>query len=305
MPANISFSAIHSFTIVAKELSFSRAAEVLHITPSAVSHQMKQLENQLGVSLFHRKAQGVQLSQAGIALQQHASKGIKNIQYGIEQSQFASQQQKLVIAVIPSLLQLWLIPRLTDFYEQYPNIELELVALDQLADFSTEQFDGHIHFGSGQYNNLKTKLLSGEQVYPVCHPQLLKQTTEYSLATLINQYKLLFYKAGTEDEPGGINWSDWLQYFEIEKPAVPNKLSFSHVAMALAAAKHQQGIALGWHHMVKDDLDNGQLVRLSNSHLDTTYNYYLVAPDKSWHNQPFNNLSSWLEQQMSDSSKDV
>ena len=125
MLGKISFSAIHTFTLVAKELSFTRAAELLHITPSAVSHQMKLLEAQLGVTLFHRKAKGVRLSLAGETLQQHAASGVRDIQHGIQQSQFAGQKEKLVVAVVPSFCQLWLLPRLPDFCEQNPNIEIE------------------------------------------------------------------------------------------------------------------------------------------------------------------------------------
>lgn len=93
MSNNISFSAIHTFTVVAKELSFTRAAEILHITPSAVSHQMKLLESQMGVTLFYRQSKGVRLSLAGDTLKQHATTGVRNIQHGIIQSQFSSQKK--------------------------------------------------------------------------------------------------------------------------------------------------------------------------------------------------------------------
>lgn len=149
--SNISLSAIHTFTIVAQELSFTRSAEILHITPSAISHQMKLLENQMAVTLFHRQSKGVRLTLAGEKLQQHATSGMRNIQHGILQSQFASQKEKLSIAVIPSLCQLWLMPRLVDFARQHPQIELELTAIDQLVNFNSGQYDAHIHFGTGDY----------------------------------------------------------------------------------------------------------------------------------------------------------
>jgi DNA-binding transcriptional LysR family regulator len=298
MTANVSFSAIHTFTVVAKELSFTRAAEILHITPSAVSHQMKLLEAQLKVALFHRKSQGVRLSLAGQALQRHATTGMRNIHYGIQQSQFASQKDKLVIAVIPSLCQLWLIPRLSDFCAQFPHIELELIALDKLADFTQQQFDGHLHFGSGDYKGLTANFLTNESVYPVCHPDLLNTAQHQTLVSLLKQHTLLLYKAGLEDEPGGVSWADWFQHFSIDKPQQMSKMWFSQVAMTLMAARQKQGIALAWHQMVADDIASGQLCRLGNQQLDTSYNYYLVAPAKSWQNQSFNTFSSWLQQQI-------
>jgi DNA-binding transcriptional LysR family regulator len=300
---NISFSAIHTFTIVAKELSFTRAADILHITPSAVSHQMKLLENQMGVTLFHRQSKGVRLSLAGETLQQHATSGVRNIQYGICQSQLASQRDKLVIAVIPSLCQLWLMPRLLDFCYQHPQVELELVALDQLADFTTGQYDGHIHFGTGDYQGCEAKFLCNEKVYPVCHPDLVKETGNNAVKSLIKEHKILIYKAGIEDEPGGVSWGNWLRHFVIEKPKELNQMWFSHVSMTILAAKQKQGIALGWHQMVIDDISKGHLCRISEEELSTSYNYYLVAPSRSWKNQTFALFSLWLEEQMSVDSK--
>jgi len=298
MSNNISFSAIHTFTVVAKELSFTRAAEILHITPSAVSHQMKLLESQMGVTLFYRQSKGVRLTLAGDTLKQHAISGVRNIQHGIIQSQFSSQKEKLIIAVIPSLCQLWLMPRLQYFCKKHPHIELELVALDQLADFNTGQYDGHIHFGIGDYQGCEAKFLCSEKVYPVCHPEIIKETGEDKLTELLMDHQLLIYKAGIEDEPGGVSWGNWFRHFSLEKPQEVNQMWFSHIAMALAAAKQKQGIALGWHMMVKNDLLMGDLVRLDNSELATTYNYYLVAPNRSWKNTSFTLFSSWLSEQM-------
>lgn len=298
MKNNISFSAIHTFTVVAQELSFTRTAKILHITPSAVSHQMKLLENQMAVTLFYRQSKGVRLSLAGKRLQQYATSGVKNIQHGILQSQFASQNEKLIIAVIPSLCQLWLMPRLVNFSRQFPEIELELVAVDQLVDFNTGQYDAHIHFGAGDYKGCEAKFLRNEKIYPVCHPDLIKDTTKNTFQALIKEHQLLIYKAGIEDEPGGVSWGSWLRNFSIEKPAELSQMWFSHVSMTILAAKLKQGIALGWHQMVRDDISNGQLCKLTDNEISTSYNYYLVAPNRSWKNKYFNHFSSWLEKEM-------
>jgi DNA-binding transcriptional LysR family regulator len=261
---------------------------------------MKLLESQMGVSLFYRLSKGVHLSLAGETLQQHTASGVRNIQHGIIQSQFANQKQKLVIAVIPSFCQLWLMPRLTDFCHKFPHIELELIAIDQLVDFNTRSYDAHIHFGSGNYHGCEAKFLANEKIYPVCHPELLEETRSQSVEVLIKKKKLLMYKAGIEDEPGGVSWGSWLQHFAIEKPAELTQMWFSHVSMTLLAAKLKQGIALGWHHMVIDDIANGELCRLGNDEMSTTYNYYLVAPNKVWKNEAFTHFSLWLTDQMSD-----
>lgn len=299
MTSSISYSAIHTFTVVAQQLSFTRAAEVLHITPSAVSHQMKLLESQMGITLFVRQSKGVSLTLAGKALFGHALSGIKNIQHGITQSQFASQKEKLVIAVIPSLCQLWLIPRLMDFCDSHPHIELELVAVDQLVDFNTSTFDGHIHFGAGDYRIHQALFLSSEVVYPVCHPDLLTSNESNNVGEIIRNNRLLNYKAGVEDEPGGVSWIDWFNFFSIEKPFHLNQMWFSHVAMATTAAKQKQGVVLGWHRMVQDDIAQGLLSRMTEHNIQTSYSYYLVAPQRSWRTKSFNTFSAWLAKQFS------
>lgn len=299
MTSKISYSAIYTFTVVAKELSFTRAAELLHITPSAVSHQMKLLESQLGVSLFHRKSKGVYLSVAGEALQQHANSGVHDIQQGIQQSQFAAQSEKLVIAAIPSFCHLWLLPRIHLFCDAHPAIELEIVALDRLANFAIEAYDAHIHFGSGVYKEIKAKLLAIERIYPVCHPALVRQHNTSSLTRLLEHSRLLHYKAGLEDAPGGVSWADWLNHYHI-KPG-QNQMWFSHVSMALNAAKQKLGIALGWHHLVNDDIQTGQLIRLSQDVMTPCYRYYLAAPEVSWQNSTFQLFADWLMEQMAES----
>ena len=298
MKKHFSISAIETFTVVAQELSFTRAADVLHITPSAVSHRIKLLEQQLGVQLFSRLSKGVRLSLAGETLQHHAIVGMKNIQHGIQQSQFASKKDKLVIAVIPSLCQAWLIPRLADFSRQCPQIELELIVSDQLADFSKAQIDAHIHFGSGDYQGLESVFLSRERVYPVCHPELLLSLANPCLSELLKQRQLIHYKAGIEDQPGGISWADWLQKFDIDKPAELQQIWFSHVSMAVTTAIHGQGIALGWHKMVSEEIETGKLAKLNDEYLQTTFSYYLVAPTTAKNNPAFILFCNWLEQQM-------
>jgi len=298
MKKHFSISAIETFTVVAQELSFTRAADVLHITPSAVSHRIKLLEQQLGVQLFSRLSKGVRLSLAGETLQQHAMAGMKNIQHGIQQSQFASKKDKLVIAVIPSLCQAWLIPRLADFSQQCAHIELELIVCDQLADFSKAQIDAHIHFGSGDYQGLDAVFLSRERVYPVCHPDFLLGVATPRLSELLKHRQLVHYKAGIEDQPGGVSWADWLQKFEVDKPAELQQIWFSHVSMAVAAAVHGQGIALGWHKIVSQEIAAGKLQKLSDDYLQTAFSYYLVAPTQTRKNPAFVLFSDWLQQQM-------
>ncbi|MEH6442811.1 MAG: LysR family transcriptional regulator [Oceanospirillaceae bacterium] len=298
MNNTVSLSAIASFTVVAQELNFTRAADVLHITPSAVSHRIKLLEKQLGVELFIRQSQGVKLTLAGQALLKHSTLGMKNIQYGIQQSQFANKAEKLNIAVIPSLSQTWLIPRLCSFKKAYPQIEIELIHSDQLVDFSNTQADCHLHFGSGHYQGLEAVFLSHEIAFAVCHPQLIEDSCSSELNDLIQHNDLLHYKAGIEDQPGGIGWAQWLEEFSIDKPENLQHSWFSHVAMVLCSARHGQGIALGWGKIVEQDLAAGNVVKIGSKTMQTKYDYYLVAPQANWKNPAVMVFKQWLVTQM-------
>lgn len=297
MSNSFSYSAIHTFTVVAQTLSFSRAATILHITPSAISHQMKLLESQLQVSLFIRQSKGVQLTDAGRALVKQASKGVALIQDGVAKSISTVKQRTLHIAAIPSLAQSWLLPRLTAFYDMNPDINIVLHAQDQLIDFSASHIDAHLHFGAGHYPHAHAQFLSHEYIYPVCHPDILNAEPKKALPELIEHYPLLQYGAGIEDAPSNITWQDWFLDHQISIPNTVLYRHFSHVNLALEAAKHKQGLALAWFHIAFNDLEKRILVPMDNQAKRLNYGYYLVSDSDLNAPSDLHIFSSWLQQE--------
>lgn len=297
---NLPLSALQTFAIAAQEANFTRAADVLHITPSAVSHRIKKLEKKLMVTLFIRQAKGVTLTQAGETLLTHINIGMKNIHQGMELCQFSSQRQKLCIAVIPSLGLSWLTQRLSSFYISHPQIELDIVLSDQLVDFDARQVDAHIHFGSGDYYALKSLYLSGESIYPVCHPDFLPAGKPTSVIQLLNKYPLLHYKAGLEDRPGGVGWAQWFEYFQLTKPVEIHQRWFSQVNMCISAACYKQGIALGWDKIVGEEIKAGNLRKIAGQAMNSEFNYYLVMPHKHSSNPNMQLFTKWLIKQFYD-----
>ncbi|NRA18968.1 MAG: LysR family transcriptional regulator [Oceanospirillaceae bacterium] len=291
---NLPLNALQTFAIAAQEGNFTRAADILHITPSAVSHRIKTLEKHLMVVLFTRQAKGVTLTQAGETLLAHINIGMKNIHQGMELCQFSGLRKKLTIAVIPSLGLSWLMMRLNSFNLEHPDIELDLIISDQLVDFSSQSIDAHIHFGNGDYYGLNSRYLSGEIVYPVCHPDLLSGATKPSLTQLLDQHPLLHYKAGIEDAPGGVSWAHWFEHFSLTKPANNRQLWCSHVGMTMSAARYKQGIALGWDKIVAEDIRSGNLVKVGKSALHARFSYYLVTPNRQSPNPQLQAFSAWL-----------
>ncbi|MCF2857660.1 LysR substrate-binding domain-containing protein [Pseudoalteromonas sp. SMS1] len=286
---NFSMTALQTFSVVTKELNFSKAAEVLNISPSAVSHQMKLLESQLGVSLFHRKSKGVMLTDTAEQLAEKVNKGFELIDFGIGAAQQTDSIQRIVLAVVPSLLEHWLIPRLNDFYDAFGHVDLHLIAADQLVDFNQRHIHGHLHFGHGQQAELTSVFMAHEYVYPVCSPSYEK--------TLLESECLLSYAGGAEDAPSNMSWATWFKHQSLVLPKQPRYRRFSHVGHTLNAAKHGQGIALCWHHIASAQLADGALLRLPFTAIQLPFSYHLMMPKDIATRPIMQQITRWLASQ--------
>ncbi|MBB1487190.1 LysR family transcriptional regulator [Oceanospirillum sediminis] len=304
MPDHISLTAIRTLAIVAHELSFSRAAEQLHISPSAVSHQMKQLEQQLGYALFVRHSQGVELTQAGRELARYARQAMQQVDTGLKKARQQSQKTTLTLAVTPSLAQSWLIPRLNSFYQIAPDTELKLLARDALTDFNQQDTDLHLHFGDGQAVGLRSEFLMAESMVAVCHHRLISpsedssnQSDALSLRQRLEkgEIPLLHYQAGEEDAPGGLSWQDWFSRNNLTMASDQPHYHFSHLQMVLEAARCQQGIALVWENLLTPA--DTALIRLPFDPIALKYGHYLVAPEHHWQRDDIKQFSQWLKSQ--------
>jgi len=294
LDGGVSLAALRTFAVVAEQQSLSRAADVLCISQSAVSHQMKLLEQQLNQSLFVRRHRGIKLTEAGRQLASHASMAMAQLQHGLDKVRLSSQQQSLRVAVIPSFASCWLMPRLGDFYQRYPDIALHLIAQDALADFQTQQVDLHIHFGKGHYIGLETEFLMYERAVPVCG-EMLKPPED--MRDWLPKQRLLHYDAGSEDRPGGLDWTRWLTEQNFDASQFRQHSWFSHVALAVQAAEQGLGVALGWHSVIYEGLSSGRLIRCGEDSERFDYGYYLVKPEG--HNaEPIELFSKWLLQQV-------
>ncbi|MBY4676485.1 LysR substrate-binding domain-containing protein [Marinobacterium arenosum] len=295
MNPHISLAALKTFAEVAEQQSLSKAAASLCISPSAVSHQMKLLEQQLGLKLFQRRAHGIQLTAAGEQLAQHASRAMQQVRLGVRKACQLSDRSRLVVAAIPSFCQQWLTPRLMRFNQLHSDIELHLIAQDRLADFNQQAIDLHIHFGDGQAIGLHSELFLTEQAVPVCHPAMLEPYSgPFDLLCSANS-RLLHYQGGDEDQPGGISWSEWLVRHNLQPHPQQQHSWFSHLSLAINAARHSQGIALGWRSLIEQELASGELVPLAAEGTPLKYAHYLVAPEHSWENPALQQFIEWLK----------
>jgi LysR family glycine cleavage system transcriptional activator len=266
-------NALRAFEAAARHLSFVRAAEELHVTPAAISQQVKLLEDHLGTSLFHR-GKKLALSDAGNAALPLVSEAFDQIERAMLKMRPNSLGDALVISAPPAFAARWLIPRLEDFQSRHPNIELRLHATKRLVNFQVEDVDVAIRFGAGSYPDLIVERLMPETIIPVAAP---------ALAAIINAPDDLINCTLLEDEwhvDNGVfpDWATWLATLGVNNVAPLRVRQFGDANLTIQAAISGLGATLSWYSLVVDDLKAGRLVRLLDQSIPSTLGFDLVMP---------------------------
>ena len=268
-------NALRSFEAAARQLSFSKAAEELYVTPAAVSHQIKALEEWLGVNLFRRMNRAVMLTDEGQSYVVGVRDGLHLLSSATEKLMKQDASGALHVDTMPSFAARWLLPRLSRFRDEHPDIDVRLSASDQLTDFDRSDVDIVVRYGNGNYPGLRVeKLLTEDVLFPVCSPSLL--TGEHPLRTPEDlQYHTLLH------DDMRIDWDTWLTVAGVENVDPKKGPSFNDSSMVLTAAMAGQGVALGRSTLAADDLIAGRLVRPFNQQpLKAGHAYYIVCPEE-------------------------
>src|SRR4051794_36642926 len=167
-------NSLRAFEAAARHLSFAEAAAELHVTPAAISHQIKALEADLGVKLFRRFNRAVRLTDAGQACLPGLRDGFERIAEAVARARQGDSVGVLTVTASPAIAAKWLVPRLERFRERHPSIDLRIDASMRLVDFTREDVHVGLRYGGGKYPGLHTELLLRSEVFPVCAPALLK-----------------------------------------------------------------------------------------------------------------------------------
>jgi len=271
--ARLPLNAVRVFEAVATQRSFSEAANVLHVTTAAVSMQIKSLEQYLQVKLFHRNRRDVQLTTDGESLLPYVRRGLDELEFGFRAIK-SVRSGPLVISVLGSFLQAWLLPRLTTFDEEVrPNIDLQIRASAELADFARDDVQVAIRFGRGSWPRVHAEWLMDEWVVPVCTPQLLKRHGRLGGLGDTGSYPLVHCSS----EP----WDIWLTGGDEDKEAWPTTTgpSFDNSVAVVHAAKQGLGLALARWSLAADELAKGHVVLAHPHALRFTRSYYFVCPE--------------------------
>ena len=281
-------NALRAFEAAGRHLSFTKAAEELHVTPAAVGHQVKVLEDYLGVQLFRRLTRAIALTDAGQDLLPGLRDGFVRIEEAVERLRGLEERGVLNVSAAQSLMAKWLVPRLDRFHKAYPDIDLRIFSTGRLVDFARDDVDVAVRYGLGHWPGLRVDLLRTEEMFPVCSPALLEGPHPLKTPDDLRHHVLL--QEGTPI----FDWRMWLLAAGIDDIDPTRGPSFSHAHLLYQAAIVGQGVAIGATPMVDDDLAAGRLVKPFELTISVDWAFYVVCLEKRQDEPNIVALRDWL-----------
>ena len=256
------FKALRAFEVAARLGSFAKAAELLCVTPAAVSHQIKILEEYVGHLLFERLPNGLELTAEGRTLLPGTMAGFDSIEnaVGLLRKRRPRAHEVLLVSALPSFAQEWLMPRLVDFRERHPEIDVLVQTEYRMVNLDDDEVDVAIRFGRAGFGpTLKADLLARETVTPVCSPSLLSRPAGTYVPKDLSGFTLLNSSVRMVHEPW-MSWDLWLEEAGLSADDLDTGMSFSDPLLILRSAVAGRGIVLGRSMLIHDHLVSGRLV---------------------------------------------
>lgn len=277
---------LRTFEVAARCLSFTQASLELHVTPSAISHQIKLLEDDLGVRLFRRDNNRLLLTDAGAYLLPQCATLFTELMNAAQKVREMGMGRPLNIALRPYFAQKWLLPRMADFWQKHPDIELALHHTIHMPAFTDDSIDLAIAWSDGNFPGLESRLLVNGDLTPVCNPRILKPNHGNLSPDLLADHVLL-------DEETPANWDRWLELAGIAKLRPRKRIGIDDTNVRLHAAVDGQGFMLTCLSLLERELREGILVAPFDLALPH-YSYYLIYKSDSATNQKTQTFIDWL-----------
>ena len=266
-------NALRAFEASARQLSFTRAAEELFVTQAAISHQIKSLEEYLGIKLFMRKNRSLLLTEEGQSYFLDIKDVFNSIHDATEKLLARGAKGAITVSLQPSFAIQWLVPRLNAFNALHPDIDVRIKAVDQPDNSLTEDVDVAIYHGRGRWSGVHADKLHTEYLVPVCSPLLLQGKKPLNTANDLAHHNLLH-------DTSRRDWKRWFKEAGIKGVNVNHGPIFSHSAMVVQAAVHGQGVALTNSILAKPDIDAGRLVCPFKNVLVSKNAFYIVCREQ-------------------------
>ena len=297
-------NALTAFEAASRHLSFARAAEELNVTPAAISQQIRSLEDQLGIALFHRRPRGLALTAAAESGLPLLREGFANLRHGVGRMRGEARQSSLNVWTAPSFASKWLVPRLQRFAASHPDITLCIMASTDLMDtsgaastmpataFREHDVDVAIRFGKGLYPGCRVEKLMPAAAVPLCSPALLRQGRHpLRRPDDLRHHTLLHDDTPYEGRP---DWASWLAAAGIAGIDSGRGIHFNHVSLALEAAVDSQGVVLSIAQLAANDIRAGRLVIPFDVQVPLDYAYHLISLEDSPNAVNVDAFRTWL-----------
>lgn len=271
-------NALRAFEATARHLSFKRAADELSVTPAALSHQIRTLEDFLGERLFDRKARGISLTPQGNLLYPGLHAAFLQIRQSVDLLDRDVSERILVVSAPPGFTSKWLAPRLYRFLMAHPNIDTRISASRELANFTTDGVDVAIRNATDRQPGLWMRKLMDMHVAPVASPRLVKDLGGLPTPADLKRAPLI-HDGMQGGLPGMPTWEDWLAAAGVSGVDLSRGLRFSSIDHALEAACEGAGVLLAQRELAHDDLRTGRLVEPFDLILPSERHFAIVCPD--------------------------
>ena len=278
-------NALRSFETVARHLSFTKAAIELHVTPAALSHQLRTLEDHLGIALFHRRARSIELTPAGRLLYPGVHGGFDQIRAAVERVSRAETNRVLVISAGPGFTAKWLAPRLYRFVEAYPDIDARISAGSLPIDIAAADVDIAIRVSTGDHPGLHVERLMEERILPLCSPRLLEGENGIRSPQDLSRFPLIHIDL-PPPAPQGATWSYWFEQAGITGIDADRGLRFNVVDHAHDAAIAGAGVVMAHKVIASYDIAAGRLVAPFGPELPMFGRHYHLLCTKGQESSP-------------------
>ena len=277
--------ALRAFEAAAREKSLSRAADALNVTHGAISHQIKALEDDLGVALVERAGRGIRLTDDGERFATRVRAAFAELSSGVQDIAHRANPRRLRVSCTPSFGARWLLPRIGRFVAANPDIDLDIGATNTLVDFNRDDVDVALRQGFGHWPGVTAEHLTDDAFFPVCSPQIANGHPPRRPEDLAN-YTLL----RADDE----YWKPWFEAVGLDWPEPERGTIFNDSSHLLQAAADGQGVALARRTLIGKDLRNGVLLRPFDVEVPAPRRFYLVYPPRMKGSPKLDAFRRWL-----------
>lgn len=291
-------NSLRAFNAAARHMSFQNAAEELFVTPAALSYQIRQLEDHLGVKLFNRLNRAVELTEMGKLIAPGIREGFAKLSTTMQQLQRRKSSNVLVISAGPAITAKWLAPRLYRFVSRYPHIDARVSSNVKIVDLEQDDVDVVIRFGLGEYDKCRSEKLFDEFVTPMCSPALLSGEHPIQSPKDLKNHTLI----GDDTHFGFFELADWTAWFdEAGYPGTETgarKMQFNVADHGLDAAIAGAGVVLGRSALAFGDLEAGRLVRPFDLKIKADFSFFLVYLENRADDPNIRAFRDWLMEEI-------